>query len=213
MQKPGKRIEPKIFFQFQGKNIEINHNDIKLAKPFFNAKLIGTVMKGMKLETNIEIPDVPIYFENKASYGTNSAIKTIGPYYLKEKPEYNADTKTYSCTLYDNFVKTMVEYKPITIKYPCTLINFFKQLCTECDFTTNITSLPNGSKTLKADVYKDVGFTYRDVFEDIGQATATLFELNGINVQKVILGNNSVAIDDDILRRSEEHTSELQSPD
>ena len=130
MQKPGKMIEPKVYYFIDGEKHEILHDDIKLAKPFFNAKLIGTVMKGLELELNVKLPDVEVFFENTVSYLDNKDSKIYGPYYLKEEPTYNADSKTYSHTLYDKFIKSMVEYIPIKIEYPTTVYNFFKKVIT-----------------------------------------------------------------------------------
>lgn len=200
MKMPGRKIKPKVYYYEGSNKIELLKDDIILAKPFFNASLVGTIMKGLELELTSVLPNKPIYFENTAKYGSNSATKTIGPYYLKEEPTFNADSKTYTHKLYDDFIKSMVPYKPITITYPCSLIDFFKRLCVECNFTTNITSLPNGQRIIDHDIYDGLDFTYRDVFEDIGQATATLFKNNSGNVEKCSLGASNIIIDDDILR-------------
>lgn len=202
MQKAGKRISPKFYYyDDDNSKVEILQDNIKFAKPFFNCSIIGTVMKGLKAEIKTELPDKAIYFENTVRYGTNSAIRTTGPFYLKEKPEYNADEKTYTHVLYDTFLKTMVEYKPIDIVYPCTVLAFFKKLCVTCGFTTNITSLPNGKRVLNHDIYNGIDFTFRDVFEDIGYATASLFKVNGLNMERCSLKTNNIIINDDILKK------------
>lgn len=200
MRKVGKRISKKVYYFDNNQRVEIDDDEIKESKPFFNAQLIGTVMKGLNLELYQELPNVPIYLEITASYGSNTATKTFGPYYLKEKGTYNADSKTYSHSLYDNFITSMVDYKPITINYPTTVFSFFTQLCSECGFTTDISSLPNGSRTIESDIYDGINFTYRDVFDDIGKATGTLFKINGTIVQKCRLGTTIINIDDDILK-------------
>lgn len=200
MQQAGKRIAPKIFYTSGTTEKVLTHDEIKKSKPFFNAALVGTVMKGLELELTEELPNVPIYFENTVIYDDETATKVIGPYYLKEKPEYNADSKTYSHILYDHFVLGMIEYKSIDVSYPTTIINFFKKLCEDRGLTTNITSLPNGNRIMAYDKYKGTGYTYRDVFTDIGQATATLFKINENNIEKCNLNNSSIVIDDDILK-------------
>ena len=179
MQKPGKRIAPEIYYFNGDEKIILENDKIKSIKPNFKAKLIGTVMKGLEIETTQELPNISIYFKNTVTYGKNSDSKIIGPYYLKEKPTYNADSKTYSHDLYDEFLNTMVDYKPIKITYPTTVIEFFKQLCIECGFTTDIVELPNGNRIIQSDIYEGIDYTYRDVYEDIGQATGTLFGVNG----------------------------------
>ena len=200
MQKAGKRINPKVIYTVEENKVELGQDNIKQAKPFFNGSLVGTIMKGLELELTEELPNVPIYFENTVTYGENSATKNIGPYYLKEKATYNADTKTYTHKLYDEFLMTMIEYKPIKIEYPTTVFNFFKKLCEVCVFTNTIDSIPNGERLIQSDIYADTGYTYRDVFTDIGQATATLFMLNGNKIEKCLPGVNAVTINDDILK-------------
>jgi len=200
MQKAGKRIHPKVYY-YNDSNIKIEYeyDDIVLAKPFFNAKLLGTVMKGFSCTLKEELPDKPIYFSNTAKYNDSNATKTYGPYYIKSI-EYNADSKEYVHELYDDFIGTMINYKPINITYPCTVLEFFKQLCVECGFTTNITSLPNGLKTMIKDIYDGIDFTYRDVFDDIGQATASLFKIHNNNVERCKFGTKNNIINDDILK-------------
>lgn len=196
MQKPGKMISTQVLYN----TTVIGHDDIISAKPYFNANIVGTIMKGLKLELKQDLPNnTQIYFKNNAIYGSNIAYKTYGPYYLY-KSEYNADNKTYSCELYDNILTTMVDYKPITITYPCTVLEFFQQLVLELGFTTNISSLPNGSREIGSDIYENIGFTFRDVLNDIGQATASLFYLDGNEIKKATLGTTTITINDDILR-------------
>ena len=50
MQKAGKRIKPKVYYYIDDEKVELEYDDIIQAKPFFNASLIGTVMKGLELE-------------------------------------------------------------------------------------------------------------------------------------------------------------------
>ncbi len=199
MQKPGKRVHPKVYYNEDNIKTEYEYDDIVLAKPFFNAKLLGTIMKGFSCTLKYELPNKPIYFSNTARYNGISATKTYGPYYLKEK-NYNADSKEYEHELYDDFISTMVDYEPITITYPCTVLEFFKRLCVECGFTTNINSLPNGSKIMIKDIYEDINFTFRDVFDDIGQATASLFKVHNKNVERCKFGTKKNVINDDILK-------------
>lgn len=199
MQKSGKRIHPKVYYNDDNIKTEYEYDDIVLAKPFFNAKLLGTIMKGFSCTLKHELPNKPIYFSNTARYNGISATKTYGPYYLKEK-NYNADSKEYEHELYDDFISTMVDYEPITITYPCTVLEFFKRLCVECGFTTNINSLPNGSKIMIKDIYEDINFTFRDVFDDIGQATASLFKVHNKNVERCKFGTKKNVINDDILK-------------
>ena len=202
MQKAGKQINPVVSYYENGELKKIEKDDVKNVKPFLNCSLVGTVMRGLSIESTFSIPSDKIYFENEAKYNEYVATKKIGPYFLKETPEYNADSKTYTHFYYDNFLKSMVPYKKISISFPTSVLSFFKQLCLECGYTTSIESLPNGNRIMESDVYDGIDFTYRDVFDDIGAATATLFEEVDGDIRKVELGKNedAVVIDDDLLK-------------
>lgn len=201
MQKAGKQIHPKVYYYDDSNNkIEYDYDNIKKIKLSFNSDVVGTCMKGLTAILKIKLPDKAIYFSNTVKYNGTSATKTYGPFYFKSEPKYDADEKTYTHTMYDSFLTTMVDYEPVKITYPTTVLEFFKKLCQSCNLITNISSLPNGNRVMSYDVYSDIGFTYRDVFADIGQATATLFVVDNGEVKKRTLGTTEIVIDDDILR-------------
>lgn len=199
MQSPGKRINISVYYTVNGDTITYDHDDVIYAKPYFNAKLVGTVMKGFEVELPEALPsDTAVYFKNIATYNGYSAQKIYGPYYLKEAT-YNADSRTYTNMLYDEFLNSMVDYQPITINYPTTVFDFFEQLITELGYITNIETLPNGSKIIASDIYDGINYTYRTVLEDIAQATASLFYIDGNEIKLAELGATAITIDDDIL--------------
>lgn len=203
MQTAGKDFEIRVYYDKDGVETNISENyqdDFVSATPSFNAPLVGTVMKGIELELKVLVPNYPVYMEVTAIYESNSAIKTYGPYYFKENPTFNADTKTYTYKLYDEFVKTMIDYVPIDITYPCTLKAYFDTLLHSLNLTTNIVSLPNGNYELANDIYSGINFTFRSVIEDIAQANGILLQINGTQVEICNLGTEAVKINDDILR-------------
>jgi hypothetical protein len=201
MQKAGKKIKPNVYYILNSTTTQVSQDDFVSSKPFFNAKLVGTIMSGMNLELNVQIPlGAAIYMTITATYGTNGASKTFGPFYLKEKATYNADTKTYTHEAYDYFIKTMVDYKTITLTYPTTVFAFFSQLVSELGLTTDITSLPNGTRTLNSDIYTGINYTFRDVLDDIGQATGTAFKMDNLIIKKASLGTTEITVNDDILK-------------
>lgn len=199
MSKAGRKIDPKVTYYNENTQVVVSNDDYISGKPKFETGLIGTIMKGLELELKVLIPSNTINFENKASYGNESVIKNYGEYNLKETPTFNADTQTYTYQLYDNFLKFMIPYKPIEISYPCSVLDFTKKLIQTLGFTCNITYLPNGTNTIASDIYKDINMTYRDVLDDIGKATFTLFEMDDREVKRCNFKENEVIIDDDLL--------------
>ena len=201
MQQPGKRIHPKLYYYDDtNTKVEIDRDDIESAKLSYNSPLTGSVMTGLTATLKVKLPDKPIYFQNTATYNGTNATKTYGPFYLKEEPKFNASNKTYEHTMYDGFLKGMIDYQPITITYPTTVLAFFQQLCLKCGYTTNITSLPNGSRSITMDIYEGINYTYRDVFDDIANATGSLFRCNNGVIEKCPLGTSEITIDDDLLK-------------
>ena len=199
MSKAGRKIEPKVTYYNNDVKSDVSNDYFISAKPKFETGLVGTVMKGLELELKIPIPGNTISFENKASYEEESATKSYGKYNLKETPAFNADTQTYTYQFYDNFLKFMVPYEPINITYPCNVLDFTKALIEKLGFVCNITYLPNGTNTISSDIYKDINMTYRDVLDDIGKATFTLFEMDDNEVKRCGLKEDEVVIDDDLL--------------
>lgn len=199
IQKPGKQIEPKVYYYNEGTRVDLDRDQIILVHPSFKASLTGTVMKEMEVELKTQLPNTDIYIENTASYGTYTATKEFGRYRLNEVT-YNADTKTYTHLLYDDMLKLMVDYSPINATYPISLYEWFSAFVGAIGYTTQINSLPNGSRMLDHDIYDGINFTNRDVLEDIGNATATLFGINNSEIIKVEFGTETKVVDDDILR-------------
>lgn len=213
MQKPGKRIHPKLYYYDSANTkVEIDRDNIESIKLSYNAPLTGSVMIGLVATLKVKLPDTAIYFQNTAIYNGTNATKTYGPFYLKEDPSFSASDKTYEYVMYDIFLKAMVDYKPIAINYPCTVLDFFKQLCLECGCTTDITSLPNGSRTISMDIYEGINYTYRDVFDDIANATASLFCIKNNVVQKCVLGTSAITINDDLLKNQNIELGERFGP-
>lgn len=202
MTKAGRMIAPMVYYYDNGEKIEISRDNLLKTRTSFDAGLVGTVMKGIELELNILAPATSFFIDIEASYEDNTAIKSYGEYFLKEEPTYNADSRTYTYQLYDNFLQTMVEYKAIDIEFPCSVYDYFKALVKSLGFTTDLAELTNGEQILASDIYADINFTYRDVFEDIGKATATLFKIEDKLISRCDFNENEIVINDDILKNA-----------
>ena len=81
MQKAGKKINRTLFYYNGNTRVDIDKDDVPTITKYFKAALVGTVMKGLSVESKIQLPvNKPIYFTNTASYGSNSATKEFGPF-------------------------------------------------------------------------------------------------------------------------------------
>lgn len=200
IQKVGKRITKHVYYiNDENETVDVNDNNVVQIKFITETPLIGLSITECELVLKEAISG-NIYVEIEASYGSNTATKTYGAFYLKEAPTYNASKKEYTHKTYNKILNSMVDYEAITMTYPCTVFQFFSQLITEIGYTTNISSLPNGSQQMPNDVYDGINYTYRDVLEDIAVANGVLLWLDNNQIKIASLGGNTITINDDILR-------------
>ena len=197
IQKPGRRIKTHVYYEYNSQTQYVSDDNVGRARLFLKSNLIGTAIKGCELKLKEAIQGI-VCIEIEASYEDEEYTKTYGPYIITEE-KFDADTKEYTYTMYDNFVKSMVDYEPVSIPYPNTVYNYFVALANDRGYINNIQSLPNGSRVMINDVYNGIGYTYRDVFEDVAKANGILFYLDNNEIKIAQRGANTVNIDDDIL--------------
>jgi len=197
IQQVGKKLAVDVYYN-NGTTTHVNEDNIQKTKIFFKSDLLGTAINGCELTLQEEIEGA-IYIDVEASYGEYTQTKTYGPYYIKEV-KYNADELTYEYILYDNLISSMVDYEALEVVYPITNYNFFKTLTTKLGYTNNIALLPNGTIQMTTDIYNNIGYTYRDVLDDIAIANGVCFYLDGNEIKIVQKATNTIEINDDILK-------------
>lgn len=205
IRKPGRQVKTEVYYLIDGERKDIGSDKVKGAKIGFNTPLIGTIIKFANLELLEEIPvGAEIYLEITARYDEHSALKIFGAYYLKDKASYDASNKTFNHTCYDEMLLYMSDYVMIDMEYPCTISEYFNKLCMSIGLENNVTSLVNGSKQMASDIYADIGYTFRDVLDDIAQANGICFAINDKSIMEAIRIeiDYPVIINDDILKNS-----------
>lgn len=197
IQQVGKTIIVDVYYN-NGTTTHVNEDNIGKTKIYFKSDLLGTAINGCELTLKEQIEGT-IYIDIQASFGEYTQTKTYGPYYIKEE-KFNADELTYEYTLYDNLIISMIDYEALEVTYPITNYNFFKALTTKLGYTNNIASLPNGTIQMTTDIYNNIGYTFRDVLDDIAVANGVCFYIDGNEIKIVQRGTNTIEIDDDILK-------------
>lgn len=199
IKKAGKRIKKHVYYIKNGITTNVSDESVERIKFDLQTPLIGTSMQTAEIELKEKI-DGEIYVEVEAKYGNSTATKTYGAYYLKEEPTYDASKKRYIHKTGDSLIKSMIDYESLNLTYPVTIYAFFTALVTKLGYTTNIASLPNGNIQITTDIFNNIGFTYRDVLDDIAVANGVLFYIEGNELKIATLGGNSITINDDILK-------------
>ena len=176
----GKQQDVKITYTIDNEQITLGSEDINSVTPNYEASLLKSVMKGLDLDSNI---DIPLGTEIKFEYGllVNGAYEYLdyGNYivYSSEKQE---DTLSYSIKCYDKMLYSMKDYEHIEVNYPCKIKKFLTELCKKIGLEFKDSTFANQDRefanelfmTINEDgTYSSMGYTYRDVLDQIAEVT------------------------------------------
>lgn len=184
-------------------NTTLSNEEINSVTYSFDTTLLKSIMTCVEIDSNIEIPkDTEINFK----YGllVNEAYEYLdyGQFIVSEI-EKQEDTHSYRIVAFDKMIYAMQDYEPLEVQYPITNANFFEELASVLgyDLPEDYT-LANGDKLLPYDVFNDIGYTYRDVLDDIAEANGVNFLMADNLLQVVQLsseGNDNSYVSDETL--------------
>lgn len=176
----GKQQSVRITYKLNNVETILTDEDINSATPNYEASLLKSVMKGLDLDSNI---DIPIGTEIKFEYGllVNGAYEYLnyGTYIVKES-EKQEDTLSYKITCYDKLLYSMKDYEHIEVDYPCKIKKFLIELCKKIGLEFKDSTFANQDRefanelfmTINEDgTYSSMGYTYRDVLDQIAEVT------------------------------------------
>lgn len=176
----GKQQSVRITYKENNVTKTLTDEDINSATPNYEANLLKSVMKGLDLDSNVDIPlDTEIKFE----YGllVNGAYEYLnyGTYIVKES-EKQEDKLSYKITCYDKLLYSMKDYEHIDITYPCTIKQYLVALCNKIGLQFKDSDFANASRQITNELfmtinedgtYSSMGYTYRDVLDQIAETT------------------------------------------
>ena len=176
----GKQQSVRITYTLNNEQIILTDEDVNSATPNYEASLLKSVMKGLDLDSNV---DIPLGTEIKFEYGllVNGVYEYLnyGNYivYSSEKQE---DTLSYKITCYDKMLYSMKDYEHIEVNYPCKIKKFLIELCKKIGLEFKDSTFANQDRefanelfmTINEDgTYSSMGYTYRDVLDQIAEVT------------------------------------------
>lgn len=176
----GKQQSVRITYKENNVTKTITDEDINSATPNYEASLLKSVMKGLDLDSNI---DIPLGTEIKFEYGllVNGAYEYLnyGNYivYSSEKQE---DTLSYKITCYDKMLYSMKDYEHVEVTYPITIYEYLKAVCNKIGLQMKETNFANMLRQVPSELfmtinedgtYSSMGYTYRDVLDQIAEVT------------------------------------------
>ena len=167
----GKQQDVRITYIINDEQITLGSEDINSATPNYEASLLKSVMKVLDIDSNT---DIPLGTEIKFEYGllVNGVYEYLdyGNYivYSSEKQE---DTLSYKIKCYDKLLYSMKDYEALDVTYPITIYEYLKKLCEKIGLTMKEANFANMSRQLPSDLFNGLGYTYRDVLDQIAETT------------------------------------------
>lgn len=172
----GKEIDSRITF---GSTV-LGKNDLNAVTPSYQGAILKSVMKQLDIDSNVAIPIGTIL---KYEFG----LKVNGEYeyinygnYVVYSIEKQEDTNSYKITCYDKLLYSMLDYVKLPITYPISIRDYINAISTALGlkFANKSETFANYNKQIQADLYYGLGYTFRDILDELAQVTASTICLN-----------------------------------
>lgn len=181
----GKEIDSKITYELNGETIELGTEDLNSVTPHYEGAILKSVMKQLDIDSNVEIPlETILTYQFGVKVENSYEYISFGNYvvYSIEKQE---DTNSYKIVCYDKMLYSMKSYENMNITYPITIRDYINAICTHLglDFKNANETFANYDKTITSELYldengDDLGYTFRDVLDELAQVTASTICIN-----------------------------------
>ena len=200
IRKFGRQIDSKITIG----SAVLGKNELNAVTPSYQGALLKSVMKELNIDSNVDIP-----LNSVLNY--KFGVKVNGEYeyldfgnYVVYKVEKQEDTRSYNITCYDKMLYSMVEYKALQHgQFPMTIREYLKNLCLDLGLTfkNEKDEFANYDKILGDDPYSGLEYTYRDIFDELSQVTASTICLNeNDEVEIRYINDTNDTIDEEYLK-------------
>lgn len=200
----GKQLDSKITFEIDGVTQILTSEDLNGVTPTFQSAILKSVMKELDIDSNV---DIPIGTEINYKFGVklegNFEYLDFGNYivYSSEKQE---DTSSYKIICYDKMLNSMKQNEALGITYPLSVRDYINALCTKIglEFKNKNDEFANFDRILDKELYAGLDYTYRDIFDELAQVTASTICLDkNDKVEIRYISNTAVdTIDENFLK-------------
>lgn len=181
----GRQLDSIITYTNEQQEEIILHDELYSVDLNTNANILKSVMKELDLETTVDIPlGTVLHYE----LGIKSESEQDFEYlnygnYVVYKSEKQEDTNTYLLTCYDKMLYSMRNYEDLGITYPISIKNYLYTIGVKLGITVQASNFQNQNMMIPAELYldsqgNDLGYTFRDVLDEIAQATGSIICIN-----------------------------------
>ena len=144
----------------------------------YEADILKSVMKQLDLELTVDIPlNTVINCQIGILVNGDYEMLNYGNYvvYNSEKQE---DTGTYKITCYDKLLYSMKQNEDLGVTYPITIKNYLIALGNKIGLSVASGTFYNQDLQIPSELYLGQEYTYRDILDEIAQATGSIICLN-----------------------------------
>ncbi len=189
----GRELDSVVTYTLNNQSIELGNDNLNSITPHYEGSILKSVMKQLDIDCDREIPEgtvlnytfgVKVRDAEVEDYRDNYDYVDFGNYvvYKSEKQE---DTNSWLITCYDKMLYAMKDYESLGVTYPITVRSYINALCSKIGLTfKNVGgTFANYDKQIPSELYLDsqgntLGYTYRDVLDELAQVTASTICIN-----------------------------------
>lgn len=177
--------------------------DINSITHSYEGNILKSVMKELIIDSNVEIPNkTEIHFEYGILIDDDFEFINFGNY-IVNSVEKKEDTNSFEIKCYDKMLFSMKEYEEVLLEseYPSSIDNFLKKLCNKIGLSFKSSNYANMNRQLPYDLFKGLGYTYRDVLDNIAQTTGGAICLDkNDKIEVRYITNTDDTIDEEYLK-------------
>ena len=152
--------------------------EIYAVTPHFEGGILKSIMKQLDLELSVDIP-IETVINCQIGILVNGSYEMLNyGNYVVYKSEKQEDTNTYKLTCYDKMLYSMKQNEDLGIPYPISIKNYLIAICNKLGLTLKTTTFQNESRMIQNELYLGLDYTYRDILDEIAQATGSIICLN-----------------------------------
>ena len=162
----------------------ITYNDVTLEEeiysitPHYNADLLKSVMKQLDIELSVDIP-LNTIINCQIGIKVNEQYEMLNyGNYVVYKSEKQEDTGTYKLTCYDKMLYSMKQNEDLGVDYPIKIKDYLIALGNKIGLSVANTTFYNQDMKIPSELYLGQDYTYRDILDEIAQATGSIICLN-----------------------------------
>ena len=186
----------------------LGNEQLNAVTPSFQGGILKSVMKQLDIDSNVLIPVGTILnYQFGVKVNGNYEYLNFGNYIVKDV-EKQEDTNSYKITCYDKMLLSMKNYAKMPITYPITIRDYINSMCNflGLSFANTNDTFVNYNKTIPTELYLDsegnsLGYTFRDVFDELAQVTASTICINNNDEIEIrYINDTEDVIDEEFLK-------------